>query len=98
LSVFGYVGLPLAVALSRKHQVVGFDISSNRVAELRGGLDSTYEVSSEQLGAAKFHNYRRCGRTRRMRSFHRHRPDPDRQCQSAESRTPSKGVRADRPR
>ena len=50
----GYVGLPLAVALSRKHQVVGFDISSSRVAELRSGLDSTHEVSSEQLGAAKF--------------------------------------------
>ena len=50
----GYVGLPLAVALSRKHQVVGFDISSSRVAELRGGLDSTREVSSEELGAAKF--------------------------------------------
>jgi UDP-N-acetyl-D-galactosamine dehydrogenase len=50
----GYVGLPLAVALSRKHQVIGFDISSNRVAELRGGFDSTHEVSSEQLGAANF--------------------------------------------
>ena len=50
----GYVGLPLAVALSRKHQVVGFDINSGRVAELRDGLDSTYEVSSEQLGAARF--------------------------------------------
>ena len=50
----GYVGLPLAVALSRKHQVVGLDINSDRVAELRGGVDSTQEVSSEQLSAANF--------------------------------------------
>jgi UDP-N-acetyl-D-galactosamine dehydrogenase len=50
----GYVGLPLAVALSRKHQVVGFDIDSNRVAELRSGLDSTHEVTGEQLAGAKF--------------------------------------------
>ena len=50
----GYVGLPLAVALSRKHEVVGFDINPDRVAELRRGSDSTREVSSEQLAAAKF--------------------------------------------
>ncbi len=50
----GYVGLPLAVALSRKHDVVGFDINRTRVAELRGGMDSTHEVSSEELGAAGF--------------------------------------------
>jgi UDP-N-acetyl-D-galactosamine dehydrogenase len=50
----GYVGLPLAVALSRKHDVVGFDINATRVDELRGGLDSTHEVSNEELGGAKF--------------------------------------------
>ena len=33
----GYVGLPLAVALARKHDVVGFDISARRVAALREG-------------------------------------------------------------
>ena len=30
----GYVGLPLAVALSRHFRVIGFDISEGRVAEL----------------------------------------------------------------
>ena len=45
----GYVGLPLAVALARRHDVVGFDVSATRVADLRNGLDSTHEVSAEAL-------------------------------------------------
>jgi UDP-N-acetyl-D-galactosamine dehydrogenase len=48
----GYVGLPLAVALARKHEVTGFDISAERVAALRESVDSTNEVSPEELGAA----------------------------------------------
>ncbi|QNM83820.1 nucleotide sugar dehydrogenase [Sphingomonas sabuli] len=47
----GYVGLPLAVALARKYDVTGFDISARRVADLLGGVDSTREVDSEQLAA-----------------------------------------------
>jgi UDP-N-acetyl-D-galactosamine dehydrogenase len=50
----GYVGLPLAVALARKHDVVGFDVSERRVAELRSGLDSTSEVTADELGAVEF--------------------------------------------
>ncbi len=45
----GYVGLPLAVAFSRKHKVTGFDIKSDRVAELRKGYDRTLEVEEEIL-------------------------------------------------
>lgn len=48
----GYVGLPLAVAFGDKREVVGFDISSKRIAELRHGEDFTREVSSEELAAA----------------------------------------------
>lgn len=48
----GYVGLPLAVAFARKQEVIGFDVSSGRVAALRDGVDSTNEISSEQLKAA----------------------------------------------
>ncbi|HEY8591414.1 MAG TPA: nucleotide sugar dehydrogenase [Sphingomicrobium sp.] len=48
----GYVGLPLAIALARKHDVVGFDISGPRVAALREGNDSTQEVSAEALRSA----------------------------------------------
>jgi UDP-N-acetyl-D-galactosamine dehydrogenase len=45
----GYVGLPLAVALARKHDVLGFDVSPERVADLREGRDSTNEVSADEL-------------------------------------------------
>lgn len=42
----GYVGLPLAIALSKKFKVWGFDIKANRVKELRAGIDHTKEVSA----------------------------------------------------
>lgn len=45
----GYVGLPLAVALSKKGDVVGFDVNTRRVAELGNGIDSTNEVSPSDL-------------------------------------------------
>ena len=50
----GYVGLPLAVALARKHDVVGFDVSSARVAALREGVDSTNEVTTDELLSIPF--------------------------------------------
>ena len=50
----GYVGLPLAVAFARKHEVVGFDISSRRVASLREGVDWTNEVPPEELQRSSF--------------------------------------------
>ena len=49
----GYVGLPLAVEFGKKYPTVGFDINSERVAELKSGTDSTLEVSSEELAAAR---------------------------------------------
>ncbi|MBW8812468.1 MAG: nucleotide sugar dehydrogenase [Caulobacterales bacterium] len=48
----GYVGLPLAVAFAAEHEVVGFDVSAERVAELAAGQDRTLEVSAEDLRAA----------------------------------------------
>ncbi|HEX3424351.1 MAG TPA: nucleotide sugar dehydrogenase [Sphingomicrobium sp.] len=47
----GYVGLPLAVALGRMHDVVGYDISKKRVDALREGVDWTNEVTPEELRA-----------------------------------------------
>ncbi len=47
----GYVGLPLAVALARHFSVIGFDISSARVAELAAGRDHTREVENADLAA-----------------------------------------------
>ena len=48
----GYVGLPLAVALGRPFEVIGLDIDSGRIRELREGLDRTGEVSAEALASA----------------------------------------------
>ncbi|MDA8769626.1 nucleotide sugar dehydrogenase [Schleiferiaceae bacterium] len=45
----GYVGLPLAVEFARKFPTVGFDISVNRVNELKEGIDSTLEVETDDL-------------------------------------------------
>ncbi len=49
----GYVGLPLAVEFAKKFDVLGYDISSARVEELRGGSDHTLEVTETDLAAAK---------------------------------------------
>ncbi len=45
----GYVGLPLAVEFAKKFPVVGFDINTKRVGELREGTDRTLEVASPEL-------------------------------------------------
>jgi len=45
----GYVGLPLAVAFASKYEVVGFDINTKRIAELKSGLDATNELTTAQL-------------------------------------------------
>jgi UDP-N-acetyl-D-galactosamine dehydrogenase len=49
----GYVGLPLAAAFGSRRSVIGFDIKSQRIEELRGGHDSTLEVSEEELSRAE---------------------------------------------
>lgn len=49
----GYVGLPLATAFGEKYPVVGFDINSKRISELRDGLDATREVTLEELATAE---------------------------------------------
>lgn len=49
----GYVGLPLAVALSRRFQdVVGFDVDRKRVAALANNDDWTGEIEPEVLADA----------------------------------------------
>lgn len=49
----GYVGLPLAVSFGHYFKTTGFDISSDRISELRAGIDSTLEVNSEELAGSK---------------------------------------------
>jgi UDP-N-acetyl-D-galactosamine dehydrogenase len=49
----GYVGLPLAVALARRFETIGYDIDAQRLAELREGRDRTREVDERQLRDTK---------------------------------------------
>ncbi|MFL6720927.1 MAG: nucleotide sugar dehydrogenase [Sphingomonas sp.] len=49
----GYVGLPLAVALARKFDTIGFDIDEERVAQLRAGHDRTREVDGAALETSR---------------------------------------------
>ena len=45
----GYVGLPLAVILSKSFKVVGYDQKIERIAELESGYDRTMEVFEKEL-------------------------------------------------
>lgn len=46
----GYVGLPVAAAFAHAgHEVVGFDINEDRLADLRRGMDVTASVTAEEL-------------------------------------------------
>jgi len=45
----GYVGLPLATLMARKYNVLGFDINSTRISELKKNVDRTREVDAEIL-------------------------------------------------
>lgn len=47
----GYVGLPLAIEFGKKYRTVGFDISLERVDQLKEGRDSTLEVERTELSA-----------------------------------------------
>lgn len=50
----GYVGLPLAVEFGKHRRVIGFDIKSERIAELRAGHDGTREVNPKELASAEY--------------------------------------------
>lgn len=48
----GYVGLPLAVGLAKRFRVIGLDVNTDRIAELRSGLDRNREIDGEHLRSA----------------------------------------------
>jgi len=48
----GYVGLPLAVAFSKRFPTVGFDIAPGKVTMLQRGEDPTNEVGDQELSLA----------------------------------------------
>lgn len=65
----GYVGMPIAVAFSKKVKVIGFDINEKKIELYKNGIDPTNEVGNqaisecaveftsdaEKLKEAKFH-------------------------------------------
>jgi UDP-N-acetyl-D-galactosamine dehydrogenase len=49
----GYVGLPLAVALAKHFDVIGYDADRRRVADLRGGIDRSAAVTPSALASTR---------------------------------------------
>ncbi len=47
----GYVGMPIAVAFSRKIDVIGFDLNKAKIDLYRSGIDPTNEVGNEAIAA-----------------------------------------------
>lgn len=45
----GYVGLPLAVAFAKKIDVIGFDISKEKIDLYKKGIDPTKEIGDEAI-------------------------------------------------
>jgi UDP-N-acetyl-D-glucosamine/UDP-N-acetyl-D-galactosamine dehydrogenase len=45
----GYVGLPLAVEFGKFRETIGFDINQKRVDELKSFIDSTLEVTTDEI-------------------------------------------------
>lgn len=48
----GYVGLPLAVEFGKQYETVGFDINTERIKELKQGLDKTLETTTAEIQAS----------------------------------------------
>lgn len=49
----GYVGMPIAVAFSKKIDVIGFDVNAEKVALYQKGVDITKEVGDEAIKNCK---------------------------------------------
>ena len=46
----GYIGLPLVVEFVKKRDVLGFDISLERIEELKNGQDKTLNICIFKFG------------------------------------------------
>ena len=47
----GYVGMPIAVAFSKKIDVIGFDLNAAKIELYKNGIDPTNEVGNEAIKA-----------------------------------------------
>jgi UDP-N-acetyl-D-galactosamine dehydrogenase len=50
----GYVGLPLAVALSKHYKVIGFDLNKKRIKSLHSGHDYNLDIEKKKILKNKF--------------------------------------------
>jgi len=50
--VLGYVGMPLAIAFSKKLEVIGFDLNTEKINHYRRGVDPTKEVGDDAVKKA----------------------------------------------
>ena len=48
----GYVGMPIAVAFSKKINVIGFDLNAAKIDLYKNGIDPTNEVGNEAIKAS----------------------------------------------
>ena len=47
----GYVGMPIAVAFSKKAKVIGFDVNKSKIDLYNSGVDPTQEVGDEAISS-----------------------------------------------
>ena len=48
----GYVGLPLAVEFGKKYSTIGYDLNKQRVNQLKQNIDSTNEITTNEIKEA----------------------------------------------
>lgn len=49
----GYVGMPIAVAFSKKVDVIGFDVNEEKIELYKKGIDPTLEVGDDEIKNSK---------------------------------------------
>lgn len=49
----GYVGMPIAVSFAKKVDVIGFDLSEEKINTYKLGIDPTKEVGNEVIRKTK---------------------------------------------
>lgn len=49
----GYVGMPIAVAFSKKINVIGFDVNREKIDLYRKGIDPTHEVGDAEIARCR---------------------------------------------
>ena len=49
----GYVGMPIAISFAKKVNVIGFDISKEKISLYKKGIDPTKEVGNEVIKQTK---------------------------------------------